>query len=131
MMTQIGGSWLKAVEAMLGGVTFIIALCVCIDPACAGSAVVTYGRFTNVYVFPDPGTESWEQHIAPLRPDAAQFSRAAIDAFTGALMNPAWPSYFDALMQYNGIHPPGFFGSSVATQACVNAALKDLHNGVL
>jgi hypothetical protein len=69
--------------------------------------------------------------MAPRRPDAVQFSRASIDAFTAALMNPAWPSYFDALMQYNGIHPPGFFGSSVATQACVNAALKDLHNGVL
>jgi hypothetical protein len=136
MMAQIRGSWLKAVEVMGWGLTSIIALYVCIGTARAGSAVVTYGRFTNVYVFPDPDKETWEQHMASLpaasrRPDAAQFSRAAIDGFTAALMNPAWPSYFDALMQYNGIHPPGFFGSSVATQACVNSAMMDVHNGLL
>jgi hypothetical protein len=109
-----------------------MALSVCIGTACAGSAVVTNGRFTNVYVFPGPDTETWEQHMARLRPaDSADFSREAIDRFTGTLMNPIWPSYFDALMQYNGIHPPRFFGSSVASKACVDAAMHDLHNGVM
>jgi hypothetical protein len=97
----------------------------------AGSAVVTDGRFTNVYVFPDPSRETWEQHMARLRPDAAQFSRAAIDHYTEELMAPVWPSYFDPLHQYNGINPPRFFGSAVASQACVDAAMKDLHNGVM
>jgi len=126
MTTKRRGSvlWAAAVAA--------VAIVAGAGTARAGSAVVTNGHFTNVYVYPDPDKETWEQHIAPLRPaDAAQFSRAAIDRFTAVMMSPAWPSYFDPLMQYNGIHPPGFFGSSVASQACVDAALKDRHNGVL
>jgi hypothetical protein len=107
----------------------LVAACAC--TAFAGSAVVTNGKFTNIYVYPDPDRETWEQHIAHLRPDAAQFSRANIDRATQQLMAPGWPSYFDTLFQYNGIHPPQFFGSAVATKACVDAALKDLHNGVL
>ena len=98
--------------------------------------VVTDGRFTNVYVYPDPDKETWEQHLAGLpasiKPaDWQKFSRQSIDSFTQTLMDPAWPNYFGALRQYGGINPPRFFGSHVASQACVNAALKDLHNGVL
>jgi hypothetical protein len=97
---------------------------------------VTDGRFTNVYVFPSPSKMTWENYLASLpaseRPaNLANFSRQSIDAFTEALMNPAWPSYFGALYQYGGINPPQFFGSYVASQACVDAALKDLNNGVL
>src|SRR5215831_6642837 len=78
-------------------------------------AVVTDGAFTNVYVYPDPSRETWEQHIASLRPhDAADFSRASIDAVTERLMKPGWPSYFDWLYQISDIKPPRFFGSSVA-----------------
>jgi hypothetical protein len=106
-------------------------LAMCAGTCFAGSAVVTNGKFTNIYVYPDPDRETWEQHIARLRPDAAQFSRANIDRVTQQLMTPGWPSYFDTLFQYNGIHPPQFFGSAVASKACVDAALKDLHNGVL
>ena len=102
-------------SSLLAGV---IALCVCTGTACAGSAVVTNGRFTNIYVLPDPDKETWEEHMAKLRPnDAAEFSRAAIDRFTANLMEPAWPSYFDPLFQYSGINPPRFFGSAVASQA--------------
>ena len=139
MIGLIRRSWLKPVEVIWGGLAVVTAFSVSISTAYAGSAVVTHGHFTNVYVYPNSDTETWEQHIASLRPDAAQFSRAAIDGFTAALMNPAWPSYFDALMQYragwlpdgDGIHPPDFFGSSVATRACVQAALDDRHNDVL
>jgi hypothetical protein len=114
------------------GVVLALALAVCSGTSYAGSAVVTDGKFTNIYVFPDPSRQTWEQHIASLRPaDAAQFSRANIDRLTQQLMSPGWPSYFDTLFQYNGIHPPQFFGSAVASQACVDAALKDLHNGVM
>src|SRR3974390_137435 len=109
-----------------------IALFVSSGIACAGSAVVTNGRFTNVYVYPNSDTETWEQHMASRRTnDAMRFSRAAIDGFTSTLMSSAWPSYFDPLMQYNGIHPPGFFGSSVASKDCVDAAMRDLHGGVM
>jgi hypothetical protein len=130
MMDRSRGSWLTAID-VIWWIGVITASSVLTSTAWAGSAVVTYGRFTNVYVYPDPDMETWEQHIAPLRLDATQFSRASIDGFTGAMMNPAWPSYFDALMQYNGIHPPRFFGSFVASKTCVDAAMKDLHNGVL
>ena len=98
--------------------------------AARAQAVVTNGRFTNVYVFPDPDRETWEQHMATLRgADAASFSRAAIDKYTDALMS-GWPGYFDPLMQW-GIHPPGFFGSAVASKKCVDAASRDLQHGVL
>lgn len=116
----------------LCAVTQLIAFTTLSGWAHAGSAVVSDGRFTNVYVYPDPSRETWEQHLATLRPaDAAQFSRAAIDGYVQTLMTPTWPSYFDSLHQYNGINPPRFFGSSVASQQCVDAALHDLHNGVM
>ncbi|MDT7605446.1 MAG: hypothetical protein QOF61_3443 [Acidobacteriota bacterium] len=117
---------------LLSALALIVTLTVTAVTAHAGSAVVTDGKFTNIYVFPDPSRETWEQHMARLRPtDAAQFSRAAIDHFTEELMAPVWPSYFSALFQYSGIHPPRFFGSAVASQACVDAAMRDLHNGVM
>jgi hypothetical protein len=102
-----------------------------IQPANAGSAVVSNGKFTNVYVYPDPNRETWEQHIARLRRDFGFFTRASIDHFTATMMQPIWPSYWDALFQYNQINPPRFFGSFVASQSCVDAAIKDEHNGVI
>ena len=109
------------------------------DLAFAGGAIVTNGAFTNVYVYPDPSAETWEQHMASLRPsDASDFSRASIDALADRMMEPGWPSYFSPLFQYHcgfstdcGINPPQFFGSGVASQDCVNAALADALNGVL
>jgi hypothetical protein len=99
-------------------------------------AVVTDGRFTNVYVYPDPSQETWDQHLknlpANMKPsDWQRFTIESIDAFTQTLMNPAWPSFFGALHQYGGINPPRFFGSYVASQQCVDAALKDANNGVI
>jgi len=82
-------------------------------------AVVTDGRFTNVYVFPDPSKETWEQHLnslpASAKPsDWQKFTRQSIDAFTQTIMLPAWPNSFASLHQYDGINPPQFFGSFVA-----------------
>lgn len=82
-------------------------------------AVVTDGRFTNVYVFPDPSKETWEQHLNSLpagaKPsDWQKFTRKSIDAFTQTIMLPAWPNSFASLHQYDGINPPQFFGSFVA-----------------
>lgn len=95
-------------------------------------AVVTNGAFTNVYVFPSPSTDTWEHYIAALRPtDAASFSRASIDAVTDRMMASGWPSYFNTLYQYSGVNPPQFFGSAVASQQCVDAAMHDANNGVL
>src|SRR5579883_3130952 len=98
--------------------------------------VITDGRFTNVYVYPDPSRETWEEHLrnlpATIKPsDWQKFTRQSIDNFTQTMMDPSWPSFFGGLHQYGGINPPRFFGSHVASQACVDAAMKDLHNGVL
>jgi hypothetical protein len=113
-------------------VAAVALLCVYSGTARAGSAVVTDGRFTNIYVLPDPDKETWDEHMAKLRPgDAAQFSRQEIDKFTATLMKAEWPSYFDPLHQYSSINPPHFFGSGIASQACVDAAMKDLHDGVM
>lgn len=99
-------------------------------------AVVSDGKFTNVYIYPDPDKETWDEHLKNLpanqKPaDWQKFTRQKIDEFTQTLMSPEWPSYFDALHQYGGINPPRFFGSFIASQHCVDAALKDLHDGVL
>ena len=104
------------------------------SPGSTSSAlsVVTNGAFTNVYVYPNSSTQTWDEHMKQLRPDVAlQFSRASIDAVTDRMMAPGWPSYFDSLYQYSGVHPAQFFGSAVASEACVQAAMNDLHDGVL
>ena len=101
----------------------LLTLFVCANIYAAGTAVVTDGKFTNVYVYPNPDAETWEAHMLSLRPgDATQFSRESIDNFTEQLMTPGWPSYFDSLYQYSGIHPPRFFGSSPISQICIDAA---------
>src|SRR5487761_1847879 len=137
---------IKVVNGALTGfvrfsVLFVIAV-ILFSGVSRADFVVTDGRFTNVYVYPDPSRETWKQHLQSLlanqhvpaaqkRSDWQSFTRQSIDAFTRALMSPEWPSYFGALYQYGGINPPLFFGSAVASQACVDAAMKDLHNGVL
>jgi len=117
--------------------------------ACA-QAIVTNGTFTNVYVYPNSDTLTWEQNLAisAFSPDQPEkFSRTSIDAFTRELMRPVWPSYFDPLFQYttaidtpfgpigkDNIHPPQFFGSGVAPKWCIDKALQSvryLAGGVL
>jgi hypothetical protein len=114
----------------------LVVVCGSGSSRAGADTVVSDGRFTNVYVYPDPDRETWEQHLnnlpASQKPsDWQQFTRQSIDAFTETLMSPNWPSYFGALHQYGGINPPRFFGSYIASQACVNAAMKDRHNGVI
>ncbi len=111
---------------------FLVILAIAASAFAQGTAVVTNGRFTNIYVYPHSDTQSWEQHIASLRPgDAAKFSRASIDRFVETLMRQPWPTYFDSLFQYSGINPPQFFGSAEVNAGCFQAAMKDAHNGVL
>ncbi|HEY4381083.1 MAG TPA: hypothetical protein VGN01_12110 [Acidobacteriaceae bacterium] len=91
------------------GLVFLLSNAFTLGVAAQGTAVVTNGRFTNLYVYPNSDTQTWEQHIASLRPgDAAKFSRASIDAFTQQLMSHPWPTYFDPLFQYSEINPPQF-----------------------
>jgi hypothetical protein len=111
---------------------FLAIAGLCVTVAKAQPFVVNEGKFTNVYVYPNPNQETWDQHLARVRPgDGAQFSRAAIDRFTDQLLSPGWPSFFDALFPYNGIRPPQFFGSKVASQKCVDAALQSAYKGVI
>jgi hypothetical protein len=127
----------RLVYFVMAGACVLLAFCLRLSiTRVSADAVVTDGRFTNVYVFPDPSRETWEQHLnnlpASMKPDGWQkFTRQSIDAFTQTLMSPAWPSYFGALHQYGGINPPRFFGSHVASQECVDAALKDANKGVI
>jgi hypothetical protein len=112
--------------------TLLLAIAMAGGAYAQGTAVVTNGRFTNIYVYPNSDTQSWESHIASLRPtDAARFSRASIDNFTQTLMSHPWPTYFDPLFQYSGINPPQFFGSAEVKASCFQAAMRDAHNGVL
>jgi hypothetical protein len=122
----------------------------------AAQAIVTNGYFTNVYVYQKSSpTETWEEHLVAAntrepgsRPSVTcpipglskfdAFSRKCIDAFTRELMRPTWPSYFDPLAVFETgpdrkyiIHPPLFFGSGVALERCVDAAVHDAYNGVV
>lgn len=125
------------VSFICAGVCVLAGICALLPISrVLADAVVTDGRFTNVYVYPDPSQETWEQHLNNLptnvKPsDWQKFTRQSIDTFTQTLMSPAWPSYFGALFQYGGINPPRFFGSYVASQSCVDAAVKDENNGVI
>jgi hypothetical protein len=108
----------------------------------SAQAIVTHGKFTNVYVYPNSDTMTWEDSFkfSSFSPDQPEkFSRASIDAFTRELMRPVWPSYFDPLFQYttsidtpfgpigkDNIHPPQFFGSGVAPKWCIDKALHSV-----
>lgn len=105
-----------------------------------GAAIVTHGKFTNIYLYPDPSAETWDQHLASISAsgnavDPADTSEA-IDAFTLAISQ---SHYFDSLMQYrttcflctgDGIHPPLFLGSEKTIKKCVDAAVGDAKNKV-
>jgi hypothetical protein len=105
-----------------------------------GAAVVTTSHFTNIYFFPNPSQQTWEQHLASLSAAGSAVdtseTRAAIDNFVLTLTH---TSYFDRLSQYNAgiagaggpINPPLFAGEQQTAQACVDAALKTVTNNVV
>ena len=114
----------RALTSLLFG--FAIAIpCVVAE----GQQVVTNGRFTNVYVYkPNSPGETWDEHMRAERStllDGDKFSRESIDAFTDTLMGPGASSYFDFIHQYSGVNQPQFFGSGLASDSCVQAALRD------
>ena len=83
-----------------------------------GAADVPNANFTNVYIWPDPASETWDAHTGPLLAP----SMSTIDGMTQALV---CSSYFDLLTQYN-INPPSFSGDEITfQQPCVNNALAD------
>src|SRR5882672_2908231 len=100
--------WRNLVGALALIVTFGV-----VTIAAQGSAVVTDGRFTNIYVYqPSFPRETWDEHVAtywaankPAPKDSAKFTRASIDSFVDTLMTPGSPSYFDWLHQYSGVNP--------------------------
>lgn len=90
-----------------------------------GAAIVSHGKFTNVYLFHQnkPG-ETWDQHLASLHRTE---TRAAIDGFVSSLTA---STYFFSLTQY-GINPPVFVGGAPTVASCVEAALRDRVNGAI
>jgi hypothetical protein len=90
-----------------------------------GAAIVTNGKFTNVYLFhQDTLGETWDTHLANR---GRTETRAAIDGFVSMLTA---SSYFFPLTQY-GIFPPVFLGSAPTITDCVEAALRDQVNGAI
>ena len=128
--------WVHLASQIARTLYLALALSLTYYPLARADNVVKDGRFTNIYVYPNPSKETWDEHFKNLpatqKPtDWNRFTRKSIDDFTETLMSPQWPSYFGALHQYGGINPPRFFGSANVSQPCVDAAMKDLHNGVL
>lgn len=120
----------RAVQAMLS-YSLLAALCAPAAHAdfasapATGAAIVTNGKFTNVYLFhQNTPTETWDQHLAAL---GRTETRAAIDGFLGSLTA---STYFFPLTQY-GINPPVFQGGAPTVASCVEAALKDRVNGAI
>src|SRR5664279_19455 len=120
---------------LLGALQVTVILCI-FPMTAQGGAVVTDGKFTNIYVYqPSYPGETWDDHLknfwktnpGPTDPD--KYTRASIDGFADALMTPSSPSYFDWVHQYSGINPPRFYGSGFASKSCVDAAMQDANNG--
>jgi hypothetical protein len=90
-----------------------------------GAADIPNANFMNVYLWPDPNSETWNAHTGGLGAP----STTTIDNNTQTLV---CSSYFDLLTQYN-INPPSFSGDEITTQGCVSNALADAaaHNGVI
>jgi hypothetical protein len=84
-----------------------------------GAADVPNADFTNIFLYPDSATMTWDQFMATLPPDEQGPSQEQINAMTMALV---CSSYFDSLSQYN-INPPSFSGDEKTITSCVNAAL--------
>lgn len=86
-----------------------------------GAADVPNANFTNVFLYPNSGTMTWDQYVNTLPAGEAGPTQQQIDAMTTALV---CSSYFDALTQYN-INPPAYSGDETTIPACVTAALHD------
>jgi hypothetical protein len=91
-----------------------------------GAADVPNAIFTNIFLYPDPNKETWDQHLASLASASGAnvntlATSESLNAMTTAL---TCSSYFDLLTQYN-INPPSFDGADPTVQSCVDAAVKD------
>jgi hypothetical protein len=101
-----------------------------------GAAVVTTGRFTNIFFFRNPSQQTWEQNLAAAHAKDASVdlseTRAAINNFVRTLTQ---STYFNRLSQYNAgiagtsgpINPPIFLGEQETSQSCVDTALSTVH----
>jgi hypothetical protein len=88
-----------------------------------GAAIVTDGVFSNIYLWPNPNTDTtWDKHLASLSSGAVQSEKSEVlDEITCDLVS---SSYFDALTQY-GIAPPVFAGEESTLQSCVDSVMAN------
>jgi hypothetical protein len=90
-------------------------------PPGSSAAIVTNGEFTNLYLWPNPEKESWNEHLLKVAETDPQATTTGLNSLTATLVG---TSYFDLLTQY-GIEPPTFGGEQATTQECVNQALTN------
>ena len=86
-----------------------------------GAADVPDADFTNIFLYPDSSTMTWDEYMASLPSTERGPTQEQIDAMTQALV---CSSYFDDLSQYN-INPPIYSGDEKTITSCVSAALHD------
>lgn len=137
-LKKSGMAWLFAISLGLGGFATASAFADFASAPITGAAIVTHGKFTNIYLFtPSHLGETWDQHLLAMHTAGDPFdteTSEAIDAFVQQL---TVSSYFDALTQYGTggalfpqvINPPEFFGRAPTMPACVKAAMKDATSG--
>jgi hypothetical protein len=82
-------------------------------------ATVTHGNFTNLYFYPDPDAETWDQHLA--KAGHPELSIASIDAVVTGLVS---SSYFYLASQYHEIEPPTFSGHQTTASACTQPVVQ-------
>ena len=124
------GVWLRAIAAAVGTCAFLFvglgAAMACADAyVCAPGDPFRHtadsANFTNLYLYPVPDQENWDQYTAETLkqgPGSSPMTADAIDGFTAALTQDS--TYFFAATQYHRIDIPRFSGRQKTVQSCVD-----------
>ncbi len=121
---RLGGASLLCGLLLLASVSAAIA---CPDYVCAPQDpfrhTVTRGNFTNIYLYPNPSSQTWDQYTSQSLQQPAgnlPMTVVGIDQVVEALTT---SSYFSLLTQYHEIEPPRFSGHQNTVQQCVDKVM--------
>jgi hypothetical protein len=94
---------------------------------------VTNGNFTNIYLYPNPSSVSWDQHTATSLAQTGGAPAMTMNAIDGYVQALTQSTYFTIAAQYNKINPPTFSGRQTTVQKCVDpvVAYAESHSSVL